>query len=158
MPFQKGNSLWALRDNLLAGKTCEVPDCLSPAYCKNKCSKHYHRFQKHGDVNKVLPKFWSTKKITDPVVLLNSGCHVIPGVNGRPKKRIGASVINRSREVLENKLGRPLLPGMFACHTCDYPPCINPDHLWEGTMQDNIADRDRKRRHWAHRRKDAQLC
>jgi hypothetical protein len=41
---------------------------------------------------------------------------------------------------LELKLGRRLLPGMFACHTCDNPPCCNPAHLFEGTHQANVDD------------------
>lgn len=32
------------------------------------------------------------------------------------------------------------------CHTCDNPPCINPDHLFEGTRQANVDDMIAKRR------------
>jgi len=50
------------------------------------------------------------------------------------------------REVLEQKLGRPIAPGMDTCHTCDVRHCINPDHLYEGTRAQNMQDaRDRGR-------------
>lgn len=45
------------------------------------------------------------------------------------------------RKVLEFKMGRPLAPGMYACHTCDTPGCINPEHLYEGTQSQNMLDR-----------------
>lgn len=41
----------------------------------------------------------------------------------------------------------PIEKGMFICHTCDNPKCINPLHLYEGTAQDNVDDRTNRGRH-----------
>lgn len=53
-----------------------------------------------------------------------------------PKPVYGTRIA--SRAALATKLGRPVVGSTR--HTCDNPPCINQDHLIEGTQAQNIAD------------------
>ncbi len=79
-----------------------------------------------------------------------NGCIIYQGftrIDGYGYKRMnGSRPMAVHRLALEAKLGRQLTSGMYACHSCDNPTCINPDHLWEGSQADNMADAVQKSR------------
>jgi hypothetical protein len=55
--------------------------------------------------------------------------------------RMAGKNLKAHRMSLEHSLGRPLKENMFALHSCNNPPCCNPDHLREGTNQENVDDK-----------------
>ncbi len=40
----------------------------------------------------------------------------------------------------------PIPEGMVVCHKCDNPKCVDVEHLFIGTPQDNVNDREMKGR------------
>lgn len=67
----------------------------------------------------------------------NSGGYGFLRVSGQPRQA--------HRHVWEECFG-PIPEGMYVCHHCDNPPCVNPEHLFLGTQSDNMRDREAKGR------------
>lgn len=103
----------------------------------------------------------ASQRITVDQALANyivdeSGCWIYQGkidTNGYAVlgQRLGKSKyvnVRLGRAVLARKLGTAFDdPTVFACHTCDKPACIRPDHLFAGDAAVNKTDSVQKRRH-----------
>lgn len=73
-----------------------------------------------------------------------TGCRVKK--SGYSKIYYRTGVMTGSRAMLQVKLGIILSADENACHTCDNPGCINPEHLYKGNQLQNMqdaVDRDR---------------
>ena len=78
------------------------------------------------------------------LVVNDSGCLEWVGCklsSGYGIVRIAGKNVRSHIIALERKLGRKIVSGMLACHSCNNPSCCNPDHLREGTTQDNMNDK-----------------
>lgn len=60
--------------------------------------------------------------------------------HGYPRRYIKGRYVWLHRYTLEQKLGRPIQRKHEACHTCNNPSCIEPEHLYEGTHKQNMWD------------------
>lgn len=60
---------------------------------------------------------------------------------GKWPTRTHASGSRKAHRVIWYEIYGPIPARLVVRHTCDTPPCVNPEHLIVGTHKDNSADR-----------------
>ena len=77
-----------------------------------------------------------------------SGCWLWTGClqgQGYGQINVGGKIVLAHRLSYELHRG-PIAPGLYARHTCDFPACVNPDHIQPGTPSENSQDKVRRGR------------
>lgn len=94
----------------------------------------------------VLVRYWAKVLVGKPdecwpwlPSLLNHK-HGVMGIGGRAG---GTWLVHRVGYFIATGID-PL--ELEVCHSCDFPPCQNPAHLFRGTQADNVADMHKKGR------------
>ena len=121
-----------LKPKEMVKSACRNSRCVNPA--------HLRKFS-HLDLEWASLRFW-------PFVKKMEGCWEWMGKRG-PK---GYGIFNYNyRSVNAQRISwminnGPIPNKLLVCHRCDNPPCVNPEHLFIGTHQNNMDDRQRKGR------------
>lgn len=124
-------------------RRCSVDGCQNRYDASGYCKKHWARWRKHGDPSVVDKKgrkdtlaerFWPQVAVTaNPDKCWEwQGCTSPQGYgrySGAPAHRVAFALANG------------YAPTQFVLHSCDNPPCVNPNHLREGTVRDNTDDK-----------------
>lgn len=83
------------------------------------------------------------KDFSDYYRVSGDGCWLWKGARSSQGRygclRIAGKTLAAHRHSYELHKG-DIPDGMFVCHRCDVPECVNPDHLFLGTAKDNFDD------------------
>jgi hypothetical protein len=110
----------------------------SRKYCNHGC--YVQRLKRTAEDWK--PRFWS-------YVCKSDGCWTWTGSvshQGYARFVINGHEYRASRLMWELHYGSAPSDKLLACHKCDNPVCVNPDHLFLGTQLDNMRDKVSKNR------------
>lgn len=140
---------------------CQEDGCSRGHLARGWCGYHYSRWYRYGDpqadgramrefpLSDPVDRFWSHVTIGEDhecwewTTLAGTGKYVTFRLGS---KRDGTSRNVRGHRYSYELAHGPIPPGLSVLHRCDNPPCVNPAHLWTGTLADNNRDRQQKGR------------
>lgn len=139
-------------------RPCSVSGCQKPHSGRGLCQMHLARMKRHGSLDLQRRK---SKEIVPPdtgeIARFWARVDRSSGPNAcwewqaaRQPTGYGAVWLGRrvaiSHRVAWTLTNGPIPNGKHVCHHCDNPPCCNPEHLFLGTDDDNMRDKEQKGR------------
>ena len=126
---------------------CVVDGCISASYIKGMCQKHYTRFNRYGDTQKVFMPRGEARTFFYKLISTSSmDCILWPFTTSGRDGRAWISLEGKrrgfvSRFLCEKVYGNPPSSTHQAAHNCGNAKCVNPNHLRWATPKDNAHDR-----------------
>lgn len=91
-----------------------------------------------------LRAFWThTKPGPNGCILWIGSAHC----KGYGRFSDGTRMVPAHRWIYEQTFGVAISADLEACHRCDVPACVNPEHIFPGTKSENTLDSVAKGRH-----------
>ena len=136
---------------------CKIEGCGRKAITHGMCDMHYRREKKFGSPysrgSREVETGDAIERFHKKYIKQEDGCWIWTGGTrpnhrgifyGRHWNEYGKAEGSHrfSYRIYKGKIPK----GMYVCHTCDTPLCVNPEHLFIGTHKDNMEDMVKKHR------------
>ena len=124
-------------------KICTFEDCNKKQAAKGLCNSHYKQLKRKNKLSR-LNKTLEERFLEKIDKIHPNGCWI--WIGSRNNDGYGQIFADKTRKVVRaNRLSYKLYKGdisnnMCVLHKCDNPPCVNPEHLFLGTVKDNMKD------------------
>src|SRR3990167_430563 len=128
--------------------------CQRSVFGRGLCNTHYMREVRAGTLKRFPVKSERpvAERFLEKIDKRADGCWHWTGATKHGKFKYGLVCVGRRKMVRAHRFSYeyyigPVGNDEIVCHKCDNPICVNPDHLFKGTRQDNIDDCVAKMRH-----------
>jgi len=121
----------------------------APITARGLCKNCYYSFRRRNQLSQFPVK--SSREKFDSHYTKGEFCWLWHGAlndAGYGQWELGSSGRKlRAHRVMWTLTFGPIPKGLYVCHSCDVRNCVNPTHLFLGTVQDNLRDCREKGRH-----------